>query len=54
MKWVLIVTAIINGKVFHTDPVPFASREECLQILRMVEQHPQFKVHNAKASCEKQ
>lgn len=54
MKWVLIVTAIVNGQPYRTDPVPFASKEDCLQTLKLVEQHPLYKSYNAKAACEKQ
>jgi hypothetical protein len=53
MKWLLIVTAVVNGQPYRTDPVPFPSKEECLHVLKIVEQHPQFKQYGAKASCEK-
>lgn len=54
MHWVLIVTALVNGQPFHTEPTPFPTKEACLQALHQAEQHPLYKQYNAKASCEKQ
>lgn len=53
MNWVLVITVLVNGQVMHPDKVKFATKEECLTVLRLVEQHAEFKQYKGKAACEK-
>lgn len=53
MKWVLIITAVVGGHPIHTDPMPFATKEQCLAVLQQAKQHPMYKQYNAKGDCER-
>jgi hypothetical protein len=53
MSWVLIITALVNGQLVQADRSTYKTKEECLHVLKIVEEHPLFKQYGGKAVCEK-
>jgi hypothetical protein len=52
MTWVLLITVLVNGQVLHPDKATFKTKADCMEVLKVVEQHPLFKQYGGKAVCE--